>query len=333
LPLTKSVNKKQELIELVQEEKYNGIIVGADAVWSYSKRNREMPVYFLDWLFETSDISNIPAATMSVANMSNGFKHLNQEELVKLRNIIPKYNYLTVRDNWTKDTINKHIFYGNNFINILNPDPVLMLKDLIVDKFDNQRLISDNDKYLLFTLPKNTKQPEKWFDIFKKQANSAGFIVGELPLPEGKSGLGFDFSIPYPIDPIQWYLWLSNSSGFIGLRFHAVVSCISASVPFVSIDTYGSSVFFVKVLSRVGLNSIARRFDKKSKNYQLLDNSKLKNNRVHGLKDLIAYQPEKMFNKLIATNKDDIKHFHMSLKKIYIQNMNNILNVFEKNLS
>jgi|GEM_PF-1067146 len=330
LPLTKSASNKQELIDLVREERFDGIIVGADAVWSYSKRNKEMPVYFLDWLFNTSDISHIPAATMSVANMSKGFKHLGQEEITQLKDVITKFSYLTVRDNWTRRAVNKHIFGGKNIVDVLNPDPVFILKDLITDKFFTQGLISDIDKYLLFTLPKKTKQSQRWFNTFKKLANSAGYKVGELPLPEGKSGIEFDFSIPYPIDPIQWYLWLVNSSGFIGLRFHAVVSCISAGVPFISIDSYGCSAFIVKVIYRLGFYRLSRTFDSRSKIYQLLKHSKFKDNRVHGLNDLTGSNAEKKFNNFIETNCEDINILCQSLKSIYTKNMKNILDVFEK---
>lgn len=333
LPLTKGVNNKQELIDLVREEQFDGTIVGADAVWSYGSRHKEMPVYFLDWLFDTPDISHVPAATMSVANMSKGFKHLNKEAINKLKDVIPKFSYLTVRDGWTREAVNKHVFGGKNVVENLNPDPVFLLKDLVDEKLVNQGLIGDKEKYILVSLPKNSKtaENEKWFKIFKKQANSAGYKVGELPLPEGKSGLNFDFSVPYPIDPIQWYLWLVSSSGFIGLRFHAVVSCISAGVPFISVDSYGSSSFVVKVLSRLGFHRIARAFDKKSKIYQLLKHSRLKNNRVHGLRDLIGSNPQKTLQKLTQTDRADIHNLCQSLKSKYVQNMNNILDVFEKN--
>ena len=136
----------------------------------------------------------------------------------------------------------------------------MLLKDLLEDKLDRLGLVEANEKYILFTFPVGASAPEKWFKAFKAHANARGFKVGELPLPEGASGFDFDFVIPYPIDPLQWYLWLMHSSGFIGMRFHPVVSCISAGVPFVSIDSYGSSSPFVKVLSLLGFYRISRLF-------------------------------------------------------------------------
>ena len=329
LPLTQAVNTKDELITVVRREKFDGIIVGADAVWSYGETEKQMPVYFLDWFFETPDIANIPTAAMSVANMSLGFAHLNEVDKAKLKNVISNFSCLTVRDNWTRTAVNEHIFAGENCVELLNPDPVVVLKDLLEDKLDTLGLVEANDKYILFTFPVGAKAPEKWFNKFKAYANARGYKVGELPLPEGASGFDFDFVIPYPIDPIQWYLWLMHSSGFIGMRFHPVVSCISAGVPFISIDSYGSSSSFVKVLSLLGFYRISRLFDGKSKIFQLLHNTKFEKNRFPGVRGLIASKPSDAFEMLVNTQREDITLLCDSLKKEYTQNMKNILDVFK----
>ena len=87
----------------------------------WAKRKKQMPVYFLDWFFDTPDISKIPTAAMSVANMSLGFAHLHEVDKAKLKNVISKFSYLTVRDNWTRTAVNDHIFGGQNFVELLNP--------------------------------------------------------------------------------------------------------------------------------------------------------------------------------------------------------------------
>ena len=142
--------------------------------------------------------------------------------------------------------------------------------------------MKEADKFILLTLPKNNYRLKHWLSTFKKYANNKGFLVGELPLPEGVSGLDFDFSVPYPIDPIQWYLWLKNANGFIGLRFHAIVSCITSGTPFYSIDSYGSCALYVRILNKLGFYRLGGAFDRNSKIYNLLKDTTFQKNRIHG---------------------------------------------------
>jgi hypothetical protein len=99
----------------------------------------------------------------------------------------------------------------------VNPDPVFIIDDLIKDELHRNDIVSNEAKYFICTFPKKSVVVNKWFNDFRKAANNGGILVGQLPLPDGISDLEFDFTVPYPIDPIQWYLWLKNSSGFIGM--------------------------------------------------------------------------------------------------------------------
>jgi hypothetical protein len=158
---------------------------------------------------------------------------------------------------------------------------------------------------------------------FIKIANSNGFLVGELPLPEGESGLQFDFTVPYPIDPIQWYLWLKNANGFIGLRFHAIVCCIVSGTPFFSMDVYGNHSLFIRGVNKLGLYKLGRMFDCKSKIYQLLRNTEYRNNRVNST-GLFGISPENTFRKMIKLNRNDIVKLGTKFKKDFLNIFNNI---------
>lgn len=134
---------------------------------------------------------------------------------------------------------------GFDFIKTLNPDPVFLLNELCRDSWDPLYNDIKSKQYYIISLPTAqsgayNSSMKKWLKNFKKTVNLNGYKLVELPLPDGASGLkDFDHSIPYPIDPLQWFLWIKNAKAYIGLRFHPIVSCISAGTPFFSLDGYG----------------------------------------------------------------------------------------------
>ena len=328
LPLTTLATNEEDLVNLVVKEKFDGIIVGADAVWSYAPRWTKIPVYFMDWLFQSNKICNIPVASMSVAHMGKGFLHLENNKLEQVRNAIDKFSYITVRDKWTQRVINKHLFKGHNRVVHLNPDPVFAIDRFILDAWDSKALVKEDQKFILLTLPKNSYKLKHWLSKFKKYANNKGFLIGELPLSEGVSDLDFDFLVPYPIDPIQWYLWLKNANGFAGLRFHAVVSCIATGTPFYSIDSYGSTSLYIKILNKLGFYRLVRAFDYNSKIYNLLKDTTFQKNRIHGNIANISYR--KVFDLLMQCNQAELVLHKEKFANLFEKNLKSILSEFNK---
>jgi len=167
LPLSIGVDNNAEIKELFLMEKFDGVIVGADAVWSWPKKQKDIPVYFLDWLFSTPQINHIPAASMSVANMSAGFKHLDKGLREQTKNAISQFRYLSVRDEWTKDVINNHLFKSKEIVQIVNPDPVFMIDQFVDVEFRRNGIISENEKYIICTFPLQSLSIAKWFLKFR----------------------------------------------------------------------------------------------------------------------------------------------------------------------
>lgn len=328
LPLTTFATNEEDLVNIVVKEKFDGIIVGADAVWSYAPWRTRIPVYFMDWLFQSNKIKNIPVASMSVAHMGKGFLHLDNNKLEQVRNAIDKFSYITVRDKWTQRVVNKHLFKGHNRVVHLNPDPVFSIDQFILDAWHSNGLVEEDQKFILLTLPKNSYRLKHWLSKFKQYANNKGFLVGELPLPEGVSDLDFDFTVPYPIDPIQWYLWLKNATGFVGLRFHAVVSCITAGTPFFSIDSYGNSSLCVRVLNKLGFYRLGGAFDHNSKIYNLLKDTTFQTNRIHG--NIANISPRKVLNLLMQFNQAELLLQKEKLVNLFENNLKSILNEFDE---
>ncbi|KMQ51542.1 hypothetical protein CHISP_1550 [Chitinispirillum alkaliphilum] len=330
MPLSKNVNSKEGLKKLFLNDHFDGLIVGADAVWLWPDNMREIPAYFLDWFFELPLSKNVPAVSMSVANMGCTYKKQSKREKELVGSCLKKFTYITVRDEWTKKSINRYIFGGEKVITNINPDPVFVMDQLIGDiKLDRKNIIAEDQKYIICTFPPNSSGIRKWFDEFKGILNQKGYLVGLLPLPEGVADLEFDFVVPYPIDPLDWYLWLKNSSGFVGLRFHAVVCCITAGVPFISMDVYGLPSKFFIVLNKLGFYNVSKFFDKKSKIFQLLKGTDFRKNRVHSVKGINKLKPIKAVKMLIDTSKEDLKELRDLNSSVFKKNFENILNVFK----
>ena len=47
-----------------------------------------------------------------------------------------------------------------------------------------------------------------------------------------------DKVIELPLSPFEWYAWIQNAAGYVGVRFHAIVSAITNGVPYVAFDNY-----------------------------------------------------------------------------------------------
>ena len=326
LPLTNQVYDEEGLRLVVQTEAFDAILIGSDAVWRKPQDNN---IYFAQWLFEDSQISTIPVASISPSHMGDGFKSCPKDKTDSIKKCLEQFKYVAVRDIWTRNVINRDIFGGDSFIQNITPDPVFMLPKLLNDvEWDNRG--HKSHKYILATFDKDWSNSPKrgwlrklWFNSFKKAVNNAGYKLIELPIPEGKSGLSFDDCIDYPIDPIQWFLWIQNTRGFIGIRFHAIVSCIASGTPFYSIDSYCDNSFKNSLLTLFGFRKMARANDQRSKIRNLLHDSKFENYRTG---DCIEFEnPKRILNQILECSKEDIQKLGDSCRSRFKSNMQDLI--------
>lgn len=326
LPLTRQISEEVEIPEVVIEEKFDAIIVGADAVWRKPKDNN---IYFCQWLKDNPRLKNVAIASLSPAHMGNGFKDLDSLSKSRIKDDLLRFNFITVRDSWTGNVINRDIFDGEGFNYLINPDPVIILSDFVKHEKLESRGI-ELKKYFLMTLPHNwckagklSKLKLEWFRKFKGIVNEAGFSLVELPLPEGESGLKFDYTVRGGIDPIQWFLWIKNAKAFCGLRFHAIVSSISCGTPFFSMDSYGDNSRISIALDLLRLHSIARKRDSKSKIFQLLANTGMSGFRTGQL--IETESPAKIFRMLNSINEEQVLTLRREKASIFTSNFSKLL--------
>ena len=159
---------------------------------------------------------------------------------------------------------------------------------------------------------------------FKKLFNSKGLKVVELPIPEGRSGMEFDYSLSYPIDPIQWYLYIKNAYAFCGLRFHAVGSCISSGTPFFSVDTYGNASRFKWLLTLLGFYKLSLKGDGNSKINNLLLGSGFEEHRVDVYIENIS--PKYIYERIENTSREKILRYRDSMVALFMNNVSDLLN-------
>lgn len=331
LPLSRQVFDQEGLCDIVVEERFDAILIGADAVW---RKPTDGCIYFAQWLFSKPEFINVKVASISPAHMGNGFEGLNEDVISSIQQCLSRFSYITVRDEWTKNVINRDIFGGMEFVKNINPDPVITLHRFV----DNSKWQSNGikeDCYIAMTLPAdwsgNSKLRSiriKWFNRFKEKANNSGLKLVELPLPEGKSGMPFDYVVDYPIDSLQWFLWIRNAKAFCGMRFHAIVSSISSGTPFYSIDYYGDSSRLNMLLDVLGFHRVARRYDTKSKIRNLLLGSPFEKNRTGRFIEFES--PDKVFNLLVTTSRLVVEDFRDQLEKTFDENMKALEKSLEK---
>ena len=64
-----------------------------------------------------------------------------------------------------------------------------------------------------------------------------------MPFPQENNTYNLNHQIEIPVSPIEWYLVIKNSKGYVGNNMHPIVSSIHNRVPFFVFDHYtGKSI-------------------------------------------------------------------------------------------
>ena len=330
LNLTKQAIDEISLREIVKDENFDAILIGADAVWRTPSDNC---IFFAKWLFSDLELQNkMSVASLSAAHMGPGFSFLTDKVKKDIFNCLSHFKYISVRDSWTKEVLNRDILKTVKMNIRVNPDPVFMLSDYVDGVEWQNHEIGTEKKYYVMTLPVNWSSDwqfgllrKMWFARFKNIVNKKGYKLIELPLPEGKSGMDFDYVVDYPIDSLQWFLWINNAKAFCGIRFHAIVSALSCVVPFFSLDSYGSGKKRAKLYRMLGFYSASRKYDKMSKIANLLKGTSMESYRI--AENLEFISPSTLFNKLESCPIAKVKEIRDKNKKVFADNINEMLSV------
>lgn len=330
LNVTKIVRTGKDIYDVVEKEKIDVVAIGADAVWN--KRDKErLSVFFADWLWNTDLATRVKVIALSPAFMGQTYSDLPDDFKEKFKRGLLSFASINARDAWTMQRINEDII-GSDYIRILNPDPVFLLNEFVGIEWDHPSDIVSKG-YILVSLGKNSsicsrkvlaKLRKRWNNKLLTLAHQNGYKVVEIPIPEGSSRFSFDYTVPYPIDPLQWFLWIKNAKGYFGLRFHAVVSAISSGTPFLSLDIYGKAPLWNKLLNLVGIHRFDSQVNISSKIRNVLQGSGFENNRINA-SEISFISPRFIMDKLLTFDTTKERVFKDSQVTLFKKNMNEAL--------
>lgn len=239
---------------------------------------------------------SVKKALMSVSCQCSAYSLFSSKLKRRMSEALRGFSYISVRDTWTQQMI-KAI---NGQEVPVTPDPVFAFKhyagDLIPDREQILEKYKLPENYVLVSFM-NVKIPENIVRGLKEKFSGTAACVA-LP---SHLGLGFshnyDYEIPLPLNPIDWYALIAYSSGYIGNNMHPIVVALSNGVPCFSIDNWANYNFWNKP-----------KDDGASKIEDLLKYYHLKENRIVPYKANTDNLDVTIYEKIVSFPKEAVSH-------------------------
>lgn len=230
----------------------DAVVVGSDAVFMlipqfdplnivrkirnpHFTATKKLPPYWLDWKESADSKKHMIKASIAASSMGTYFFCLPPGIIRSIRNSIKQFRYVSVRDRWTELMI-KVITRGRTKPGIC-PDPVFSLnRNFSIP--ENEDPAADVSKTILLS----GNYRSSWIKAFAEKAHDMGYSVAGIPNPDSSYDYPeVDFHIKLPLSPLQWFKLFAGAAGFVGVRFHALVSCIANKTPVINVDPHGKS--------------------------------------------------------------------------------------------
>lgn len=325
LPISRQLNNSDEISKYITNNKFDAILVGSDAVFSYIPiRNR---IYLsrktiIKYIKPTSDhiypnpFLSLDCDIKKIALSASG-QYLDLSKCLcfernMLQKAFDKFDLLFVRDGWTasiiKNLCNKDV--------TITPDPVFAFNYNVPDFIDDSvisRYGIDGD-YIVCSFCKKIYGDE-WFVELRKLANKNGYKLINLAMPEGCADFDSDIRIDVPLSAKDWYNIIRLSKGYIGQRMHPMIVAMHNIVPFVIFDHYA----FKKGINQ--LNS--------SKIYDLLRRAGLLDYYIN-LNQSQIIEAAGVMNKLLGFDRKKEEMFIVDCLKRYQLMMNSIIKIIQE---
>ena len=248
----------EEVGEMILRERIEGMIVGSDAVIQHHPllsrihRGRRKPVYIERVVPERmfpnpawgQGVDGVKVAMMSASSQNSRFDLFSWSLKKKMRASLERFGYISVRDTWTQRMLCD--IMGNEYP--ITPDPVFAFNQNVGDLVPSKEFILKKftlpEKYVLISLMSQSIN-ERTLSELKALFKVKGLSCVALPMPTGHGfSHNFDYQIPEPLDPLDWYALIKYSSGYVGSNMHPIIVCLHNGVPCFSIDNWGSKDFF-----------------------------------------------------------------------------------------
>lgn len=229
----------EKVIPFDSVDKCSVLISGSDQIWN-GKISNGIDRHFL------LDFGNA-IRKISIASSMGGYIISKQEKNV-FRELLSKYDYISVREKFTKDQIEGIV--DKNIYTILDPT-------LLIEATEWREIVVDNKKYikykfipksyiLAFTIGSNhTNESE----LFKRYSEKYKLPVYKIMLNTFKPK-GIDKVIP-GANPYEFIDLIDNAAFVITNSFHGTAFSLNLNTPFVQIPVEGNNQRMQELLELV----------------------------------------------------------------------------------
>lgn len=332
-PLTRRCNNSKDITDVINDLKIDTIVIGSDAVVQHHPflsrisfpnrhiiginhftQDRLYPNQFWGDFLDGVD-HPIGLAYMSVSCQNSPYQMIWGKTRKQMKESVSKFNYISVRDDWTKRMFDYILEKKTNIP--ITPDPVFSFNQNAGDLVPTIEEISSKfelpEKYLLLCFFKNDFIGVEWFDEFIRIAEDEGYKCFSFPLPDGLYQHPKLKEINLPLSPLEWYAIIKNSSGFVGRNMHPIVISLHNAVPCFSFDQYGTKMF----------NLIPN--EKSSKIYHILDKAGFRDNRVTNMGSYSKVTtPNEVLNRIMNFDIEKCLRFSKTQQREYNEMMSQI---------
>jgi len=330
---TKALHTNSQVATHIKEYKLDGVIIGSDAVaqhwplcstWQFTMKRpfwieplqaeRRFPNPF--WGVGFAD--EVPTAMMSVSSQNSKYYSFKKFTLRRMAKQLRLMKYISVRDAWTRDMM----LHADPSLSIaLTPDPVFALNQNL-----KQYIPSEEEIRKKYSLPENYVLIGLRSQVYTCDELA---MLNELFKKEGKECVAFnidgvynythpfDYTIPLPLSPLDWFALIKYASAYIGSNMHPIVSSLTNAVPCVSLDNWGIVDFWGR-----------RKEGKSSKVYDVLSQYGLGDYWIPIKQGKCDVTPNNIVNLLHSFPIDKVRKKSSKRLEVYNQMMNNIVKSF-----
>ncbi|WP_120077622.1 polysaccharide pyruvyl transferase family protein [Aurantiacibacter odishensis] len=246
----------------------DGVVSGSDAVfrlgapyqpYRLAKRllGRKNPFEAFSWSdrlppfylpFETPGVIK---GSIAASSRGTPFYFMKPHMIRDAGNALADFDFVTVRDDWTGKLVSW--LSRDRAKPLYSPDPVFGLNSAFTVPDHEKPDIDLSDVILV-----NGDFEEEWLRRLVDAIRARGYRVMTLANPDETESVDFtDGTLDLPMSPLRWYACLASCAGFVGMRFHAFVSCMANKTPVVTVDV--TKKRWGKADGRNPNNDLARR--------------------------------------------------------------------------
>jgi len=225
----------------------DGVVSGSDAVFRLAtpyeparlaKRllGRSNPFEAFSWadrvppFFLPFDAPGVVKGSIAASSRGTSYRYLKPHMKRAVGAALADFDFVTVRDDWTGKLV--RALSRGKADPLYSPDPVFGLNTAFTVPDDEKPAQDLSDVVLL-----NGEFDEGWLRRMVQAIQARGYRAMTLANPAEKERFDFtDGALDLPLSPLTWYSCLASCAGFIGMRFHAFVSCVCNHTPVVTMD-------------------------------------------------------------------------------------------------